>query len=117
MAERQEPADEELSLKISYVGIARFSGVRSHAPSGTPWWNSLKLVFCECHAPVSADHRNARRRITSSPHSRTTSGRAATLFPPSFEQKSLRKKSYESVRVNFAFASCEVLHEERAGAG
>jgi hypothetical protein len=30
MAERQEPADEELSLRISYVGIARFSGVRSH---------------------------------------------------------------------------------------
>jgi len=30
MAERIEPADEELSLQISYIGIARFSGVKSH---------------------------------------------------------------------------------------
>ena len=30
MAERREPAHEELALQISYVGIARFSGVRSH---------------------------------------------------------------------------------------
>jgi hypothetical protein len=30
MAERLEPADEELSVQISYVGIARFSGVSSH---------------------------------------------------------------------------------------
>jgi hypothetical protein len=30
MAERLEPADEELALQISYVGIARFSGVKSH---------------------------------------------------------------------------------------
>jgi hypothetical protein len=30
MAEKVAPADEERSLQISYVGIARFSGVSSH---------------------------------------------------------------------------------------